>query len=124
VARNSSLAQILIEAPSRRELEQLATVYETLVASLAADGHEVELRAGIQRRGLGDVVQEVALHVATNVDAYVEGAIAACVARWLRTAMARGQDSRASHRVRIYAPDGRLLREVDIRDAADDSAAR
>jgi len=94
-----------------------AEQYEGLRGELERAGHEVAVRRAPEQKSFEQVAQDVALHVAANVDAYVEGAIIGASVKWLRGKAKVGPRRGRLRIARLYGPDGRVLREVELRDA-------
>jgi hypothetical protein len=111
----SSVAQITIEA-SDVELELFGERYDRLRAELENAGHHVVVREALAGRTLGQALQDVALHVAGNVDAYVEGAVTAAAFKWLRGRATAEKSEARARLARIYGADGKVIREFDLPD--------
>jgi hypothetical protein len=102
------------------EFDLYADQYEALTADLEDSGYSVRLERPIEHKSVGHVAQEIALHVLANVDAYVESALIAAVAKHLRGKAKVGPRRGQARRVRLYGPNDEVLREVETEIDHDD----
>ena len=109
------VARIIIE-PSFWELEPFTGQYLALREELEQHGHDVDLREPIERRDLGQALEDVALHIAGNVDAYVEGAVIGAAIKWLRGRAKVGPRRGRGRRAVIYGPGGEVIRKLELPD--------
>jgi hypothetical protein len=104
------------------EMDLFAEQYDGLQAELERIGHDVVVRRGPGQKSLEQIAQDVALHIAGNVDAYVEGAVIGVIVKWLRGKARVGPRCGRAHVARLYGPDGEVLREVELRVDPDDAS--
>jgi hypothetical protein len=104
------------------EMDLFVEQYDGLRAELERAGHDVVVRRRPEQKSLEQITQDVALHVAGNIDAYVEGAIIGAVVKWLRGKARIGPRRGRARVARLYGPDGQVLREVELPAAPDDSS--
>jgi hypothetical protein len=106
---------ILIQPAGPRDARIHEQQYEQLRAALEAEGHSATVELPMERRGLGQVVSDLAIHL--GEDAAVDVVIEA-TKRYLRNfrRTASGEPRTAT----IYGPRGDVLATVKLEDDAED----